>query len=133
MLDQIRRQVAVGVLREGQQVPSVRQLAEQLAVNQNTVLKVYNQLCLEGILRVDRGNGTFVAPGAGTAGRVQGREMVAQAVREVVTQAVQLGLGPEELAELMQQQYEALRRGRKQTSPPPPDPASNTPSGGEQP
>lgn len=114
MLDQIRRQVATGVLREGEQVPSVRHLAEHLAVNQNTVLKVYNQLCIEGILKVDRGNGTFVAPGAVTASRAEGRALVAQAVREVVTQAVQMGLGQKELVGLVQQEFQALQRGGMQ-------------------
>jgi len=45
IMDQIRYQVAAGILKAGDKVPSVRQLAGQLAVNQNTILKVYNELC----------------------------------------------------------------------------------------
>ena len=50
IIDQIKYQVAAGVLTEGDRVPSVRELALQLAVNQNTILKVYNELCRENVL-----------------------------------------------------------------------------------
>jgi GntR family transcriptional regulator len=45
ILDQIKEHIACGLLRPGEQMPSVRQVADELAVNQNTILKVYNELC----------------------------------------------------------------------------------------
>ena len=56
----IRAAIATGVLKAGMQLPTVRQLAVDLAVNANTVAKVYAQLERDGILETRRGVGTFV-------------------------------------------------------------------------
>lgn len=59
--DQIRAQCLSGRLAPGTQLPSVRQMARDLAVNQNTVLRVYERLASEELLEVRHGEGTFVA------------------------------------------------------------------------
>ncbi len=56
----IRAAIATGELEPGAQLPTVRQLAVDLAVNANTVAKVYLQLERDGILETRRGVGTFV-------------------------------------------------------------------------
>ena len=56
----IRAAIATGELEPGRQLPTVRQLAVDLAVNANTVAKVYTQLERDGILETRRGVGTFV-------------------------------------------------------------------------
>jgi len=56
----IRAAIATGELEPGSQLPTVRQLAVDLAVNANTVAKVYTQLERDGILETRRGVGTFV-------------------------------------------------------------------------
>ena len=58
---QIRAQCASGTLRPGERLPSVRALAAELAVNQNTILRVYERLTAEGLLERRHGDGTFVA------------------------------------------------------------------------
>jgi GntR family transcriptional regulator len=105
MIDQIRYQVAAGVLREGDKVPSVRELALKLAVNQNTVLKVYNELCRENILRIERGDGTYVSGGQQDLPVQERREMVAGPLREAAVMAIQLGLSAEEAADLLKAEY----------------------------
>jgi GntR family transcriptional regulator len=59
---QIRRSVASGRLKEGDQLPSVRALAEQLTVNPNTVARAYGKLTSEGLVESQPGRGVFVAP-----------------------------------------------------------------------
>jgi GntR family transcriptional regulator len=56
----IRAAIATGTLPSGSQLPTVRQLAVDLAVNANTVARVYAQLERDGILETQRGVGTFV-------------------------------------------------------------------------
>ncbi|HEY4670747.1 MAG TPA: GntR family transcriptional regulator [Gemmatimonadaceae bacterium] len=56
----IRAAIATGALQTGVQLPTVRQLAVDLAVNANTVARVYAQLERDGILETQRGVGTFV-------------------------------------------------------------------------
>ena len=113
MMDQIRLQVATGVLAEGQQMPSVRELARQLAINQNTVLKVYNELCHDGVLTVARGSGTFVAADARSRGVTDIRSTAVAAVREAVVWGVQSGLGAAELHEILDREFGAVMAERQ--------------------
>ncbi|HEX7707512.1 MAG TPA: GntR family transcriptional regulator, partial [Thermoanaerobaculia bacterium] len=57
----LRRMISLGSLSPGDAVPSVRELAQQLRVNPNTVARVYLRLTEQGVLTVRRGEGTFVA------------------------------------------------------------------------
>ena len=94
IIDQIRDQVASGILKTDEQMPSVRALAAELAVNQNTVLKVYNELCREGVLRMERGSGTFVAETSETK-QIQEREWIIDSMlAETVEKAKSYRIGP---------------------------------------
>lgn len=59
--EQIRAQCLSGSLKPGTRLPSVRELARELAVNQNTILRVYERLTAENLLEMRHGEGTFVA------------------------------------------------------------------------
>lgn len=99
--DQLASLYASGVLQPGERLPSVRELARELAVNQNTILRVYERLCGDGLLEMRHGQGTFVA------GRPTKRNLAAQRarlvdeLRQLARQAVGLGLSSEELHELL--------------------------------
>ncbi len=58
---QIRAQILAGTLRPEDQLPSVRQLARELAVNVNTVVRVYERLAAEGLIDLRHGDGTYVS------------------------------------------------------------------------
>ena len=63
---QIRAQILSGTVAAEDQLPSVRQLARELAVNVNTVLRVYERLAADGLIELRHGDGTYVtAPGQG--------------------------------------------------------------------
>lgn len=108
MIDQIKHQIAVGVLGQGDKLPSVRELATRLAVNQNTVLKVYNELCREQVLKVERGDGTYVSGALQTLNRSQRKAMVADALRPAVIQAVQLEVSVEQVGKLLTLEYDRI-------------------------
>ncbi|HYF91869.1 MAG TPA: GntR family transcriptional regulator [Symbiobacteriaceae bacterium] len=61
LVDQVRQAVASGVLRAGDKLPSVRDLAIELAVNPNTIAKAYQELERENVIETPRGKGSFVA------------------------------------------------------------------------
>jgi GntR family transcriptional regulator len=61
VVDEVHRSVALGVLKPGDPLPAVRQLASQLKVNANTVQHAYHALEREGTVYVKRGIGTFIA------------------------------------------------------------------------
>jgi len=61
IIDQVKRDIAIGRLGRDEKLPTVRQLAGQLAINPNTIAKAYQQLEREGIITTRPGSGTFVA------------------------------------------------------------------------
>src|SRR5437016_10848679 len=60
LIHQVRQALRLGLLREGDQLPTVKEVVEQMAINPNTVLKAYRQLEHEGLVGVRQGVGTFV-------------------------------------------------------------------------
>lgn len=87
IVEQVRRLAASGRLRSGDRLPSVRQLADELAINPMTISKAYSYLETEGLLERQRGIGMVMRGGADTLD-----ELIRPAVAEVVSQAKQLGL-----------------------------------------
>src|SRR6202023_1174429 len=61
LIDQVRSGMASGSLNAGDQLPTVRQLAVDLAINPNTVMRAYRELELGGLLETHQGTGTFIA------------------------------------------------------------------------
>lgn len=60
LIDQVRAGIAAGSLTAGDQLPTVRQLAVDLAINPNTVMRAYRELELGGLLETHQGTGTFI-------------------------------------------------------------------------
>jgi len=98
MVDQLRGQIVSGALEAGERLPSVRQLAGMLAVNQNTVLRVYERLTAEGFLARRHGDGTYVAERLPKR-KNQQNEMVSQQLELAVRNGAHLTA--EELHEML--------------------------------
>jgi GntR family transcriptional regulator len=109
IVDQIRARCASGALKAGDRVPSVRELARQITVNQNTVLRAYERLTAEGVLEMRHGEGTFVADFA--AGRQLKRERtaVAEDMLRTVRKALVVGLTPEQVHALVDEAMDVAR------------------------
>ena len=92
IMDEIRRGIVVGAWREGEALPSARELAVELRVNPNTVQQAYRELESAGIVEGRRGSGTFVREGAIPQGRHRVVEEVAERVeREAHRAGVTVG------------------------------------------
>ena len=61
VVDQVRGGIASGTLKPGDQLPTVRQLAVDIAINPNTVMRAYRELELGGLIETHQGTGTFIA------------------------------------------------------------------------
>ena len=61
LVHQVRQAVRLGILRPGDQLPTVKEVVTRLTINPNTVLHAYRQLDLEGVIVGRRGVGTFVS------------------------------------------------------------------------
>jgi GntR family transcriptional regulator len=61
LIDQVQAAIASGMLAAGDQLPTVRQVAVDLAINPNTVLRAYREMEIRGLLDSQQGTGTFIA------------------------------------------------------------------------
>ncbi|MDB6128927.1 MAG: ytrA 2 [Verrucomicrobiales bacterium] len=99
--EQIRAQCLSGVLKEGDCLPSVRQLARELAVNVNTVLRVYERLAADGWIVMRHGEGTFVlspSPDCKTVGELNlEHEQLVREFSSIVRRGLLLGISAPEL------------------------------------
>jgi GntR family transcriptional regulator len=95
--EQIAALCAAGSLQAGERLPSVRQLAQQLTVNQNTVLRVYERLAGEGLLEMRHGEGTFVAGNATRRRFEKQRRQFIDELELVIRRGVMLGIPEAEL------------------------------------
>jgi|SRR5579872_5179487 len=100
LADQIRAQCLSGTLAAGIRIPSVRQLARDLAVNQNTVLRVYERLTAENLLEVRHGDGTYVSDAVPVWRLTRQRERLAEELRRLVQEGRMLGLADGDLRTL---------------------------------
>jgi DNA-binding transcriptional regulator YhcF (GntR family) len=105
---QITGLCAAGGLSPGDRLPSVRELARDLGVNQNTILRVYERLCGEGLLEMRQGQGTFVALQARANASPGQRKRLIEELRQLARQGVSLGLSAEEFHELVSIALEEL-------------------------
>ena len=93
--DGLRRLMVIGVIREGEKLPSVRTLASSLAINPNTIQRAYEALEAEGYLYSVPGKGSFAAPHPGVdQGR---REELLVRFDAVTAELLYLGVGGEAL------------------------------------
>lgn len=99
--DQIATLCASGSLTPGERLPSVRELARELAVNQNTILRVYERLCGDGLLEMRHGQGTFVTSRMSKTRMAAHRTRLVDELRQIARQATGLGLSTDELHELL--------------------------------
>src|ERR687892_1121341 len=64
LMEQVKHAIETGALKPGEQLPSIRPLAEELVINPNTVAKAYRELEHEGVIELRQGAGAFVSPTA---------------------------------------------------------------------
>src|SRR3954447_26612415 len=101
IVDQVCRAVAVGQLVPGEQMPSVRALAEQLVLNPNTVARTYADLIRDGVLEAQKGKGVFVARRRPVYTKAERIRRIDASLEAFVSEGVQLGFTPEELREAL--------------------------------
>jgi GntR family transcriptional regulator len=113
--EQIRAQCLSGTLKPGDSLPAVRRLAQQLAVNVNTILRVYERLAAERLIEMRHGDGTYVLPSAtrasGTRLLAEQRDQYACELNALVRRGLLLGLRPHEIHRMVTSAVAAARSG----------------------
>ena len=100
LVQQVRQAVRLGILRPGDQLPTVKEVVGSLAINPNTVLKAYRELDRERLVEGRRGVGTFVAS-APPAPPPDGIKELRTALQRWIERARTAGLEDESIAALV--------------------------------
>ena len=90
IIDQIKRDIALGRLTAQEKLPTVRQLAAQLAINPNTIAKAYRQLEQEGIINTRPGSGAFVADLSTNLNMSVRRKIICSELERILVEAIHM-------------------------------------------
>jgi GntR family transcriptional regulator len=88
IIDHIKREIALGRLHPGDQLPTIRQLAQQLVINPNTIAKAYRYLEQEGLLSTRPGGGSFVSELSSRLSDSAKKEIVCNFLKQAAVEAV---------------------------------------------
>ena len=99
IIDQVMGGIAAGALAAGDQLPTVRQVAVDLSINPNTVMRAYRELEIRGVLETQQGPGTFISTLKVKRDDVERRRQLGQLVGELVSRAGAAGFTLDELLE----------------------------------
>lgn len=110
IIDSIKSLIVSGVLERDDQLPSVRQLAQELAINPNTIQKAYGELEREGVIYSLKGRGSFVGSGIQELRMVQQQELIEQ-IFEISGEFCELQVPQQEVCAVVQRAYEQEKGG----------------------
>jgi GntR family transcriptional regulator len=108
IIDQIKRDIAMGRLIKDEKLPTVRQLAAQLAINPNTIAKAYRQLESEGIIVTRPGAGAFIANLDSNLSRAVRKRLLSDELERIAVEAFHMQIDRETLLELFNNAVEKL-------------------------
>lgn len=116
LMEQVKHAVEIGALRPGDQLPTIRALAQELIMNSNTVVRAYRELEHDGVVELRHGLGVFVSPSASGKGKLMRQ---AQAVVHSALERLQaLGITEQEIRRMFESGLSAMQAeslsGRKQ-------------------
>ena len=117
IIDQVKRDIALGRLAKDEKLPTVRQLAKQLAINPNTIAKAYRQLEQEGIIATKPGAGAFVANLDSNLSRSVRKKIVSEELERITVEAYHMQIDRQTLLELfnsMVEKFNLLPKKEKQ-------------------
>lgn len=110
--DQIRNHSASGTIAPGDRLPSVRQLARDLAVNPNTILHVYERLTAEGLLERRHGDGTYLAQNLSAKSLRAQRELLVSEIDRLAHRAADMAVEPDEIHKLLDDSFARAAKER---------------------
>jgi GntR family transcriptional regulator len=97
IIEQVKFAIAQGRLEAGDQLPTVRQLAVDLSINPNTVVRAYRELELGGVLETQQGSGTFVGREKPEVDELEKQRMLDQILTEMLARASAYGFSLDEV------------------------------------
>ena len=117
MIDQVKYYIASEALKPGDQLPSIRELAQRLAINPTTVVRVYNELEHEGVIEMRHGKGAFVTAAGRRMNAAERKQTLRQLARHLAVEAVQMGAPASQVLKLVWEELAELQGAEKEEPP----------------
>jgi GntR family transcriptional regulator len=114
IIDQVQAGIATGALGYGDQLPTVRQVAVDLEINPNTVLRAYREMEIRGIVDSQQGMGTFIASRKMEQSKAERERALSQLISEFVSRAGAGGFSLQELINALRDVQPEAGRKRRQ-------------------
>ena len=105
----VKTAVARGAALAGEQLPSVRELARELAINPNTVVRAYELLERDGVLVRRQGAGCFLTGRGTELAGAQRRKQLQQLLRRAATEAFHLGFSADDVRKALEQSLDSVQ------------------------
>jgi GntR family transcriptional regulator len=105
LMDQVQAAIASGALTTGCQLPTVRQVAVDLAINPNTVSRAYREMEIRGLLDTQQGTGTFIADRKVEYTKDERDRLLAQLAGEFVSRAGAAGFTLKQLIKTLREMH----------------------------
>ena len=105
IVDLIKRQIVTSELKEGDKLPSVRDIATELKVNPNTIQRSYQELERENLVFTQRGMGTFITEDKDIIDELK-KNMAANIITDFISNMKAIGYKPEDILELINKKLE---------------------------
>src|SRR5947208_15924835 len=111
LIEQVKHAIETGAIRSGEQLPSVRKMAEDLLINPNTVARAYRDLEHEGVIELKHGSGAFIRESI--APRANIMQKAQTVVKSAVDRLESLHLNEEEIRRLVENELSSRRTHRQ--------------------
>lgn len=109
LIEQIKHAVETGAIRSGEQLPTIRSVAEELTMNPNTVARAYRELEREGIVEVRHGLGVFVAGPQSSTTKTAEIRKAGEVLRTAMEKGMALDLSESELRRVFEDELARLQ------------------------
>ena len=109
LMEQVKHAIETSAVKPGEQLPTIRGLAESLAINPNTISKAYRELEHEGLIELRHGSGAFAVEQADVMVRSERLQEAQRAVKVTVKTLIKSGLKEDQIRRLVEAELDRLR------------------------
>ena len=117
MIDQVKYYVASDALKPGDQLPSIRELAQSLAINPTTVVRVYTELEREGVIEMRHGKGAFVTASGRRMTAAERDKTLRLLARHLAVEATQMGAPASQVLKVVREELADLQDAEEVEAP----------------
>ena len=116
MVDQVKYYIASETLKPGDQLPSIRELAQKLAVNPTTVVRVYSDLEHAGVIEMRHGKGAFVTDSGHRMTAAERERVLRKLAQHLAVEAVQMGATAGQVMKVVREELAELQPSEEPAS-----------------